>query len=52
MAPYQAAAAEINALWKACINNRVVGTSGCPTDDEVAAIIERHVSLSSNSKEE
>lgn len=49
MSPALKAAMEINARWHECSDIKDLVRVGCPTDDEVAAIIERHVS---NSKEE
>lgn len=43
MSPSLAAAMEINALWRKCLDGSQVHLASCPSDEEVAAIIERHM---------
>lgn len=37
-----AAAAEINALWQECLSSGDLAIKNCPTDHQVAEIIQRH----------
>lgn len=36
------AAVQINALWHRCLELEHILPASCPTDDDVAAIIEKH----------
>jgi hypothetical protein len=36
------AAAEINHLWISCLDHEALDLSSCPTNETVAAIIDRH----------
>lgn len=43
MRPALSAAHEINALWINCAGSARVDVEGCPGDEEVAVIIEKHM---------
>jgi hypothetical protein len=40
---YLDAAKRINGLWVDCLGNLDIYLSGCPSDEQVAAVIEEHL---------
>lgn len=43
MNPYLEAAGEINERWHECLRLNGMVPANCPTDDEGAAIIQKHI---------
>lgn len=50
MKPSLAAAIEINERWDRCLNGERIHLESFPSNEEIAAIIEKHMSSSSKSK--
>jgi len=42
MDPALQAAAEINAMWTACLDGKAIENPNCPSNEQVAAVIRKH----------